>query len=483
MGGSARGGEKTMKEEVLPLVVHDADVSIDPVKHTRRFVVSEVKVLLELIGPVVFTLVNEYIPAVTNIVLVGHSISPNVKEQVDATLLNITSMSTALGLASAMDTLCTQAFGAGNHKKFGEYLQGAILGMALFLVPVCLINWYSEAILVFLGQDPVISAMAGVFIRWSTIGMPFLCAYELIKRLLQAHQITTPPAIVSLLGNVIHVAAGYYLIHYSSWGFYGAAVGRSVAYVSLPFLMLPYFYWHPIHLEWNLRWKWTEAWANLPLFLEFGMPGMVSLVVEWGAFEILTLMSGLMADHTIALGVNSILMTIISIVYMPFWGVSTGACIRIGYYLGANKPVEAKISTYVSYALSTCCCLISGAALFFTRNFLPALFVNDVDMIQRTSFAVLFLIPCHMIDSMNSVTTGVLRAMGKQQVGVVILMSAYYIVGIPMAALCAFYLDWSVEGLWVGFTFGTAAAYLSYIYQLRTTNWRHLAQAANTRSM
>ncbi|CAK4139117.1 unnamed protein product [Aphanomyces euteiches] len=74
-----------MKEEVLPLVVHDADVSIDPVKHTRRFVVSEVKVLLELIGPVVFTLVNEYIPAVTNIVLVGHSISPNVKEQVDAT--------------------------------------------------------------------------------------------------------------------------------------------------------------------------------------------------------------------------------------------------------------------------------------------------------------------------------------------------------------------------------------------------------------
>ena len=88
-----------------------------------------------------------------------------------------------------------------------------------------------------------------------------------------------------------------------------------------------------------------------------------------------------------------------------------------------------------------------------------------------------------MIDSINSVTTGVFRSMGRQQAGVVILMSAYYVVGIPMAAVCAFYFDWSVEGLWAGFTFGTAAACLAYIYQLRTTDWRHLADAACSRSI
>ncbi|KAF0692551.1 Aste57867_16363 [Aphanomyces stellatus] len=476
--------ERKSPSERLPLVMNDTKEELHGPMSTS--VAEEVPILMGLIVPVVFTLLNEYVPAITNIVLVGHSAADNTKEQVDAVaissmLFNITSMSVGLGLATSMDTLCTQAFGAQNTKKFGAIFQAGVLGTGLFLIPSCILNWYSESILLFLHQDPEISAMAGTFTRYSTLGLPFLCLYELIKRLLQPHQITLPSAVVAVVANVIHISVGYYLTNFTTYGYLGAAIGRSIAYICLPLLLLPYFFWNPVHREWHLRWDWREAWANLPDFLEFGIPGMVSLVVEWGAWEILTLMAGLMQDHAVVLGVNSIIMTIISLIYMIFWGVSTAACIRVGYFLGANKPAEARLVTYVCYAITLGCCLCTGVVLFATRASLPGLFVVDRDVIERTTYAILFVIPCHMIDSMNCVTTGVLRAMGKQQIGVLVLSGAYYVVGIPAAAIFAFGVEWSIEGLWIGFTCGTTIACLAYAIQIRAINWVRLANEASVR--
>ncbi|RHY33609.1 hypothetical protein DYB32_001511 [Aphanomyces invadans] len=382
-----------------------------------------------------------------------------------------------------MDTLCTQALGAGNPKKLGSYLQGGLLAMAMALVPVFVINWYSGWILESLHQDAAISAMAGTFTRYSTMGLPFLCVYELVKRLLQAHHITWPTAVVAVLGNVIHIGVGYYLVNFTSYGFVGAAVGRSVAYVCLPFLVLPYFWWHPVHEDWTIQWSFRDAWTAMPAFLEFGVPGMVAMVAEWGAFEMLTLLSGLMPDHTIVLGVNSILMTIISLVYMLFWGVSTAACMRVGFFLGGNQPAKAKQVAVLCYSITFGCCLCTAALLVLTRDCLPKLFVDEIDVVRRSATALLFVIPCHMIDSMNCVTTGVLRAMGKQQIGVVVLTTAYYAVGIPFAALCGLYFGWSVEGLWMGFTCGTTVAFVTYAVQLRAINWTQQAHEAAARSL
>ncbi|KAH9098252.1 hypothetical protein Ae201684P_017469 [Aphanomyces euteiches] len=471
------------RDETLPLL-HRSPKQASRYSDSALVILNELYAVLELLGPVVFTLVNEFLPALTNVVLVGHMPSPDTKLYVDATavLFNITSMSVVLGLASAIDTLCTQAYGAGCVHKFGEYLQGAILGFVVFLIPVFILNWYADAILILLHQDPAISIMAGTFVRYSTFGLPFLCVYELVKRLLQAEQITLPSAIVSVLGNVIHIVVGLYLTNYTSYGFLGAAIGRSVAYCCLPFLLALYFIWRPVHREWKLCWRLRPAaWTNMLVFLEFGMPGMVGLIVEWCAFEMLSLMSGLLPGLTIVLGVNSIMQTVYSLVYMLYVGIGTAACIRIGNFLGANQPELAKMSTYVCFGVTVGFCLCSGAALYFTRQYLPILFVEDAQIIERTATAMLFLIPCHMIDSINCVTTGVLRAMGKQQIGVVVLSCSYYLVGLPAAVMFGFTFHWSIEGLWAGFTCGTTVACVAYVFQLRATNWQELADEASAR--
>ncbi|OQS03530.1 Multidrug/Oligosaccharidyl-lipid/Polysaccharide (MOP) Flippase Superfamily [Thraustotheca clavata] len=469
----------------IQMVLNESKALLSEEGYDAPNILEEWWSLVGLSGPVILTLLMEYLPCLTNVVLVGQMNSPDTKAFVDAAsisgmYLNITSISVGLGMATAMDTLCTQAFGAGQTKKFGIYLQGAILSIGVILIPVSLLDWYAEDILLLLGQDSEISALAGTFTKYTTLGLPFLFFYELVKKLLQAYNIVVPTAIMSILSNVIHVVVGYYLTNYTSLGFYGAGLARSISYITLPLMMVPYFICNPLHREWELRFNLSQALGYLPEIFIFGIPGMLMMMMEWTAFELLTLFTGLMPDPMITIGVNSILMNIISIVYMIFMGISVSVNIRIGNMLGANKPHHAKLIMLMGYGLCCVGILFTCSFIYFGRYFIPNLFLHDPQVTTRASSALLYVLPCHIVDALNANSQGVLRGMGHQQIATYVNAAAFYLVGIPVAALCAFYYDLSVEGLWAGFTTGPVLACCTYLILLVRVKWHEVSIEART---
>ncbi|CAK4689584.1 unnamed protein product [Aphanomyces euteiches] len=58
---------------------------------------------------------------------------------------------------------------------------------------------------------------------------------------------------------------------------------------------------------------------------------------------------------------------------------------------------------------------------------------------------------------------------------------AFYIVGVPIAVLFGLYLEWSVEGLWAGFSFGSLSAFVIYQLILRRVDWTIIANEAADR--
>jgi MATE family multidrug resistance protein len=398
--------------------------------------------------------------------------------------MNVTYYSVCFGLSSALDTLCSQAYGARRYDKIGVYFQAGVLVLAAVFGPVFLLNWHTEALMVLMGQDAEVSRLAQSFSRWMLPGMPFVVLYELVRKVLQAQNIMRPLVAIATIGNVVNIITGYVLTYYTPMGFEGIALSRSLGNLVLPLLLIPYFFFHPHHLrQWWRGWNLKEALAHVGLFLRLGVPGMLMMTMEWWAFELLTLMAGVLPNALVSLSAHSVLVNVNSIIYMVFAGLAVAVNIRVGNCLGANLPKQAKASCSVALTLTLAIALTFVAFLYATRWSLPSLLLNDPESIARAASALAIWAPFELLDGQNTVLQGVFRGAGKQTVGATINAVAYYVFGTPFSALLGFSWGLNVEGLWVGFGLGilVSASSLYYLLFERWT-WQALADDARKRT-
>jgi len=106
---------------------------------------------------------------------------------------NLTCLSIMEGALTAGDTLMPRAYG---NRRYGEVAMLAVRSffvVTLLLVPPVLpLCWYSERILVALGQDADASAMAQEWIRLYFLGVPANLAFRVAMRFLLAQHLPWP---------------------------------------------------------------------------------------------------------------------------------------------------------------------------------------------------------------------------------------------------------------------------------------------------
>ncbi len=199
------------------------------------------------------------------------------------------------GLLTAMDTLCSQAYGANKSHRIGPYAVTASVIMMFTSLTVSFVIIHSSSILSFLGQPQEIAESAELFSLYLLPGVPFIYGYEILRKILQAKNDASPLVISALVNNVVNVCAGFYLVHYTEWGWLGAAVAKTLGNVSLiPTLLLtlrvrsrsendknPLIGDYFVDI-WGESFPWDSfSIDSLSEFLGLGIPGMFQLVFEW----------------------------------------------------------------------------------------------------------------------------------------------------------------------------------------------------------
>jgi len=443
---------------------------------------GEAQLMAKLAFPVIGGKLLEIFPDTCLIIMVGHVQSDLTNEYLDAYTLsvmfiNLTGLSIGFGLASAMDTLCSQANGAGEPHKMGIYLQTGMIVLCIAFIVEFLLTYHATSIFITLGQPKLISELAGTCAMYLLPGIPFLYLYELLRKILQAQSIALPMLYIAVIGNVINVGLGYYLIYFTSFGWLGAPVARIVCNFSFCILMLLYLYASGLHQTyWGDGWHPKAAWRGMSQFVALGIPGALQLCFEWWAFECLTLISGRLPNAVLAMGSNSILMSICTLTYMPYLGVSIAGNVRIGNALGAGSPKRAKLAAAVSLGFAV---LLSGLCAFFLILFhssLPSLFTNNPELRSSTSNLLIVGAIFQLPDSINGAVQGMFRGCGRQNIGAYLNFVAYYIVGIPFGVLLAFYFDQGILGLWIGIGSGLLLASMVGSFIIFKSDWIAIAK-------
>ena len=182
--------------------------------------------------------------------------------------------------------------------------------------------------------------------------------------------------------------------------------------------------------------------------IRLAVPGLVVVEAEYFAFEVLTLAASYFGAAPLA--AQSILGTIIGITFQIPYPVGIAGSTRIANLIGATLADAAKTSAKVTMVTATVVGLFNMIMLSSLRSHLPQLFTNDPDVIDLAAGVLPICAAFQLFDSLAANTNGILRGLGRQEVGGYIQLFCYYGIAMPISFGTAFGLGWKLQGLWSG---------------------------------
>ncbi|KAJ9169486.1 hypothetical protein P3X46_017674 [Hevea brasiliensis] len=311
--------------------VPDAD-DIPPINGIRDFFrefYRESKKLWYLAGPAIFTSICQYsLGAITQVFAGQVGTLELAAVSVENSVIAGFSFGAMLGMGSALETLCGQAFGAGKLDMLGIYLQRSWIILGTTSVLLSFLYIFAAQLLKLIGQTAAISKAAGIFSIWM---IPQLFAYALnfpMAKFLQAQSKIMVMALISAAALVLHAFLSWLLMLKLGWGLVGAAIVLNASWLLIDLAQFLYIISGTCGRAWNgFSWK---AFQNLWSFVRLSLASAVMLCLEVWYFTALILFAGYLKNAEVSVDALSICMNILGWTVMVAIGVN--AAIRCGYW-------------------------------------------------------------------------------------------------------------------------------------------------------
>lgn len=278
-------------EEAAAAAVDYQNGDSEPVRNFKQlsnmFWLETVK-MWQIAGPIALATLCQYgVNSFTNI-FVGHIGDLELSAvSVSLTVICIFSFGFMLGMGSALETLCGQAYGAGKLELLGVYMQRSwlILTVSCFiLLPVYI---FASPILKLLGQQDEIAELAGKFTLLVIPQLFSLAVSFPTSKFLQAQCKVGVLTWISVFGLGIHVLLLWLFIFVFNWGTTGAAVAYDLSSWGIAIAQLVYvFVW--CRDGWK-GFSWL-AFKDIWAFVRLSIASAVMLCLEvWYMMSIIIL--------------------------------------------------------------------------------------------------------------------------------------------------------------------------------------------------
>ncbi|KAG8384120.1 hypothetical protein BUALT_Bualt04G0085300 [Buddleja alternifolia] len=431
--------------------------------------------------PMIVVTVSQYLLRISPLFMLGHLDELSLSSASIATsLANVTGYSILFGMASALETLCGQAYGAEQYQKVGTFTYSAIICLFLVSLPVSILWIYTDKLLIFIGQDPLISVEAGKYVVWLIPSLFPYAIYQSLVRYLQIQSLILPMLLSTLATLLFHLPLCWAFIFKLKLGNPGAALSISISYwLNVIFLGL--------YVKYSSACKKThasfsrEVLLTMKKFFELAIPAALMICLAWWSYELVILLSGLLPNPQLETSVLSICFQTISLHYHIPDAFGAAASTRISNELGAGKPQAARLAFFVVLVLSVAECITASTVIFLCRRLLGYAFSNEKEIVDYVDQIAPLLSLCVIMDGFEAVLSGIARGSGWQQIAVYVNLGAYYLVGIPISLLLGFVFHLRGEGLWSGLVAGATVKSILLLLITSFTDWQKQATEARKR--
>jgi MATE family multidrug resistance protein len=389
------------------------------------------------------------------------------------------------GFAFAVMPLVAAAAGAREERQIRRSTRmGLWLSLAYGVIALPAL-WYSEPILLMLGQKPGVALDASVYLRLAGWGLFPALLVMVLKSYLAALERTQVVLWVTVLAAVMNAVVNYALIFGNfgapEMGIKGAALAsiltQSISLVAVLIYALRALAQHEL-----LRNFYRPDWEMLREVFRLGLPIGLTNLSEISLFTASAMMMGWLGTATLA--AHGIAITLSGLTFMVHLGLSNAATIRAGNAFGRNDRTHLESGAKVVIALSLIMAVLTIVLFLAAPGPLISLFLapDDPDKPQILIIGAALLAAAalfQLMDGMQVVALGLLRGVQDTGVPMVIAALSYWAVGIPASYLFGFTFGWGGAGVWYGLALGLSCAGFFLLMRFWRRSVRKLTPAAS----
>ncbi|PWA75318.1 root hair specific 2 [Artemisia annua] len=404
----------------------------------------ESKKLWYLAGPAIFTSVCQYSLGAITQTFAGHVGTLDLAAfSIENSVIAGFSLGIMVGMGSALETLCGQAFGAGQVDMLGIYMQRSWVILLVTGLIMSFLYIFATPILLLIGQTEAISHAAGKMALWM---IPQLFAYAINypqAKFLQAQSKIMVMASIAGVALVLHVFFSWLFMLKLGWGLWGGALVLNFSWWFMVVAQMIYILSGTCGRAWT-GFSWA-AFSNLWGFVKLSLASAVMLCLETWYFMALILFAGYLKNAEIAVDALSVCTNIVGWAVMIAIGFNAAISVRVSNELGAAHPRAAKFSIVVVVAFSILVGAILSLLLIIFRHQYPALFANSLEVQDAVYALTPLLALCLVINNIQPALSGVAIGAGWQAAIAYINIACYYIFGVPLGLTLGFAANWGVK--------------------------------------
>ncbi|MFU8824257.1 MATE family efflux transporter [Yoonia sp.] len=324
--------------------------------------------------------------------------------------------------------------------------------------------FWSEQILLAIGQDPIVASEAHRYLLIVIWGMVPTLLVMALKSFLVALEHTAFILWATVGTAVLNGLINYALI-FGNWGapelgVEGAAIASVLVNVLTVALLVGYILRKLPQYELFRNFHRPDAPIMRRVFL-LGWPIGLTSLAEGGLFSASAVMMGWIGP--ISLAAHGIAIQLASLTFMVHIGFSQAATVRAGRALGRRDEQGLRRGGITAIGMSALYAAATSAIFLLIPGTLVSLFIDPAEperlrLLEVGITLVMIAGLFQLVDGLQVVVLGLLRGVQDTTVPMIMATFSYWVIGLPTSYLLAFYWGFGGVGIWAGLVLGLLVA-------------------------
>ena len=374
-----------------------------------------------------------------------------------ATSVFIPFLMLGIGFSYGATSLIAKADGEGDKESIAGMLKHSFYLNLILGVILSVGLYFSSPVLRMLNQPAEVVEAAIPFAEILALSLFPLMIFQSFKQFAEGLSFTKEAMFISISGNILNI----FLINVFTYGWFGVA-SMGLNGIALATLLARFYYAFAMFLFVRLDKRFSFYWEKIKevksTFLKYktlfviSFPIGIQMVIESGAFGFASIMVGWLGTGEIA--AHQIAINMASVTYMAGSGIAAAATVRVGNEYGKKNYSGLRKAGFSAFYMVLIYMIFCAIMFILSRFYLPTLYINEPEIIRMASSLLLIAAFFQLSDGVQVVGLGALRGLGDVRIPTVVVIVAYWIVGLPLGYVLGFTFKLGIEGVWYGLLIG-----------------------------